>query len=218
MKFPGYQKFPFFAGIPGLFYRYAPSDDHICDHSVLVCEQITGWGVTVGFLGDNSFLDIKNQTVPSILADTQVIFRKIFRTAAAISEQLIFFLDIPWFISCLSRKSRISPVLFLTFPSIWIFQILPVKKNIRIPPRIMPVKKAFLFLFLKKKRAFPVSVWSEYVHLFYSGEVSGERNQRLHLCHKLAVLSVPDLFHINFSAFAEIQKAFQIFSSYKMIT
>lgn len=42
MKFPGYQKFPFFAGIPGLFYRYAPSDDHICDHSVLVCEQITG--------------------------------------------------------------------------------------------------------------------------------------------------------------------------------
>ena len=62
MKFPGYQKFPFFAGIPGLFYRYAPSDDHICDHSVLVCEQITGGGITVGFWGDNSFLDIKNQT------------------------------------------------------------------------------------------------------------------------------------------------------------
>ena len=36
-------------------------------------------------------------------------------------------------------------------------------------------------------------------------EISG-----LHLCHKLAVLSVPDLFHINFSAFAEIQKAFQM--------
>lgn len=41
MKFPGYQKFPFLQESPG-FYRYAPSDDHICDHSVLVCEQITG--------------------------------------------------------------------------------------------------------------------------------------------------------------------------------
>ena len=106
------------------------------------------WGIIPSWI-------LRIRRVPSILADTQVISGKFFRTAAATSEQLIFFLDIPWFISCLFRKSRISPVLFLTFPSIWIFQILPVKKNIRIPPRIMPVKKAFLFLFLKKKKGIP---------------------------------------------------------------
>lgn len=145
MKFPGYQKFPFFAGIPGLFYRYAPSDDHICDHSVLVCEQITGGGITVGFWGIIPSWILRIRRVPSILADTQVISGKFFRTAAATSEQLIFFLDIPWFISCLSRKSRISPVLFLTFPSIWIFQILPVKKKYQDTSQNHACKKSLSF-------------------------------------------------------------------------
>lgn len=97
-----------------------------------------------------------NETIVTLTGQTEAVienYKSVFKYTP--SEQLIFFLDIPWFISCLSRKSRISPVLFLIFPSIWIFQILPVKKNIRIPPRIMPVKKAFLFLFLKKKKGIP---------------------------------------------------------------
>mgnify|MGYP007014328267 CR=1 FL=1 len=90
----------------------------------------------------------------------------------------------------------------------------PCQKNIRMPPRIMPVKKPF-FLFLKKEGHSP-SLYDLNMYTCFIPERSQAKEiSGLHLCHKLAVLSVPDLFHINFSAFAEIQKAFQIFSSYK---
>ena len=76
----------------------------------------------------------------------------------------------------------------------------------------MPVKKAFLFLFLKKKKGIPPSLYDLNMYTCFIPERSQAKEiSGLHLCHKLAVLSVPDLFHINFSAFAEIQKAFQIF-------
>ena len=80
----------------------------------------------------------------------------------------------------------------------------------------MPVKKAFLFLFLKKKEGHSPSLYDLNMYTCFIPERSQAKEiSGLHLCHKLAVLSVPDLFHINSSAFAEIQKAFQIFSSYK---
>ena len=53
---------------------------------------------------------------PVILADTQVISGKSFRTEAASCVQFTFFLDIPWTISSFSRYFSISGVLFFIFP------------------------------------------------------------------------------------------------------
>ena len=138
------------------FYRYAPSDDHICDPPSLSASRLQG-EVLLLVLGDNSFLDIKNQTVPSILADTQVISGKFFRTAAATSEQLIFFWTshglYPAYPEIEDFSGTVSDISFnMDIPDS------PCQKNIRIPPRIMPVKKAFLFYSLKKEGHSPVSV------------------------------------------------------------
>lgn len=128
MKFPGYQKFPFLQESPGFFTGMPLRTIISVITPSLSASRLQGEVLLLVFWGIIPSWILRIRRVPSILADTQVISGKFFRTAAATSEQLIFFLDIPWFISCLSRKSRISPVLFLTFPSIWIFQILPVKK------------------------------------------------------------------------------------------
>ena len=94
------------------------------------------------------------------------------------------------------------------------------KKNIRIPPRIMPVKKSLSFFYsLKKKKGIPPSLYDLNMYTCFIPERSQAKEiSGLHLCHKLAVLSVPDLFHITFLLLQRFRKRSRFSPLTRMIT
>ena len=94
----------------------------------------------------------------------------------------------------------------------------PCQKNIRIPPRIMPVKKPFFFYSLKKEGHSP-SLYDLNMYTCFIPERSQAKEiSGLHLCHKLAVLSVPDLFHITFLLLQRFRKRSRFSPLTRMIT
>ena len=146
MKFPGYQKSPFLQESPGFFTGMPLRTIISVITPSLSASRLQGEVLLLIFGGIIPSWILRIRRVPSILADTQVISGKFFRTAAATSEQLIFFFGHPMVYILLIQKSRISPVLFLTFPQLWIFQILPVKKISGYLPESCLVKKPFFFI------------------------------------------------------------------------